>query len=375
MIIRLLVFTLTAGFLLTSPTARADEYVRCLQNQLTELGYDPGPVDGLWGKRTKAAAIDLRETEPRLQNIDMLDNPRRISAISWCREVGIQFSKARQYRPVDELPPDMLFDDDMTLFEKSRIRSNARRARNELRTFYRIDPAGLTTVIAGSDIRQLSDNLRKAMRKRGGPTNGMTSFVKEHCKSADPYAAFALYGIIVICTDAALPHEEAWKNISKSLNRIMIHEFVHIYQLEYSLASTHPHRFRKNVNLVGPAWLIEGAAMMVELDLSRFDLDDTGFGGILKLLSGVYGTDLKLKNIKEVRSDEEYLISRYATFLLVKRFGLETVLDYWKIIGAGQSPREAFQTQFGMSITEFETLFEELRNSYVASVRYIKETS
>ena len=38
-----------------SPPAPADQSVRQIQGILQERGYDPGPLDGVMGKKTKAA--------------------------------------------------------------------------------------------------------------------------------------------------------------------------------------------------------------------------------------------------------------------------------------------------------------------------------
>ncbi len=41
----------------------SQQEIRILQGQLTELGYDPGPVDGLWGKKTEAALKQFQQDQ------------------------------------------------------------------------------------------------------------------------------------------------------------------------------------------------------------------------------------------------------------------------------------------------------------------------
>jgi peptidoglycan hydrolase-like protein with peptidoglycan-binding domain len=42
-------------------TAFADGMTRTVQEALVEKGFDPGPIDGIWGSKTKAALMKFQE--------------------------------------------------------------------------------------------------------------------------------------------------------------------------------------------------------------------------------------------------------------------------------------------------------------------------
>jgi len=43
-------------------TTFADNMTRTVQEALIEKGFDPGPVDGVWGSKTKAAVVKFQES-------------------------------------------------------------------------------------------------------------------------------------------------------------------------------------------------------------------------------------------------------------------------------------------------------------------------
>jgi hyperosmotically inducible periplasmic protein len=51
----------TTGDMRSSPQVQAD--VRIAQERLKEKGYDPGPLDGIWGPRTASAVSEYQRTE------------------------------------------------------------------------------------------------------------------------------------------------------------------------------------------------------------------------------------------------------------------------------------------------------------------------
>jgi hypothetical protein len=96
-----------AGLLALSIPAVADEAVSCVQQQLTDLGYAPGPVDGALGRRTQNAAASLaRDLGLALPELDAG------TAAQWCTEIAavaqgpaaeILSSRARYVLPADVL--------------------------------------------------------------------------------------------------------------------------------------------------------------------------------------------------------------------------------------------------------------------------------
>ena len=44
-------------------TARIQSDVRAAQEKLKDKGYDPGPIDGIWGPRTAAAVSEYQRKE------------------------------------------------------------------------------------------------------------------------------------------------------------------------------------------------------------------------------------------------------------------------------------------------------------------------
>ena len=351
---------LVALFLLCLATAsaRADEFVLCLQKQLSVLGHDPGPHDGLWGRKTQAATMALHAATPELQAIPALTNPRRTSAISWCRELGARFAHARAFRPSVQ-KPKFFFDDGMTDLQKGIARSALRKANYFLRLRHRIDPASHIHFVVGADPAQIAANLKASLRSRNEPTRGASAVVTKVCSGDQGWRGFALFNHIVICVGGDMPPPAELQKQRDLLVGLFVHELVHTYQYEVSLAKTQPDRFFPKPRHEGPDWMVEGAAMMVGMDYYWRTPSKPGKPSISHLQMPVRSSDLRLDDITKVWSVEEYAVSRFAVFLLSKRFGIDAVLGYWQRIGEGQSREQAFQSQFGLSMDAYKTKFEE----------------
>jgi peptidoglycan hydrolase-like protein with peptidoglycan-binding domain len=48
---------------MTASNAAGQTHVRAAQEKLKEKGFDPGPIDGIWGPRTAAAVSDFQRSE------------------------------------------------------------------------------------------------------------------------------------------------------------------------------------------------------------------------------------------------------------------------------------------------------------------------
>jgi peptidoglycan hydrolase-like protein with peptidoglycan-binding domain len=71
-----------ALFLQTSvSTSFADSMTRMVQEALTEKGFDPGPVDGVWGSKTKAAVMQFQESAGLTAN-GQVDGPTKSGLLS-----------------------------------------------------------------------------------------------------------------------------------------------------------------------------------------------------------------------------------------------------------------------------------------------------
>lgn len=49
------------GSFVTTSAATYDETIQQAQKKLKELGYDPGPIDGLWGRKTETAVKKFQQ--------------------------------------------------------------------------------------------------------------------------------------------------------------------------------------------------------------------------------------------------------------------------------------------------------------------------
>ena len=59
-------------------TSFADSMTRMVQEALTEKGFDPGPVDGIWGSKTKSAVMQFQESAGLTAN-GQIDGPTKSS--------------------------------------------------------------------------------------------------------------------------------------------------------------------------------------------------------------------------------------------------------------------------------------------------------
>lgn len=62
-------------------TAFADSMTRTVQEALVEKGFDPGPIDGMWGPKTKAAVVQFQESAGLTPN-GQIDGPTKSGLLS-----------------------------------------------------------------------------------------------------------------------------------------------------------------------------------------------------------------------------------------------------------------------------------------------------
>lgn len=82
---RYFLISIIALGLAAEPALASDRWVSCIQEELVTLGFNPGPIDGLWGRRT-ADALDA--TAEKFGRLDQFDATQREEACNFLRELN-----------------------------------------------------------------------------------------------------------------------------------------------------------------------------------------------------------------------------------------------------------------------------------------------
>ncbi|MEL6884447.1 MAG: hypothetical protein AAFP87_08060 [Pseudomonadota bacterium] len=349
---------------LAAPMATATPLLTCVQNQLAELGHDPGPADGQPGPATAAAAAlhqDGGETLPPL---------RTDTAQIWCRALGMTAPALQAHWPArqDDLiwvPDDLRNGPGFAILENAR---DAARAFYLERYGHQI--AGDFAILGGDDPRAL-EQAALARRKTTGRSTRDMFRTPMQCGSQRAPRARAYRDMAMLCWAAPPAYDAGWRAANQVWwARIVVHEYLHGIQNEL-LGGDFRRRLPSGQRALGPMWLVEGAAEVFEEEYfalhSRFNEYSIG--------THTRRARESIKRLADMHQrvvGRDYDVAQFAAHLLGERFGRKALIDYFGALQTSDSWDAAFRKTFGMSLDAFEQEFETMRSNLVLSYTFAK---
>lgn len=373
---KFIIFLVFAMLLCPLPISAANQFVKCVQEQLVVLGHNPGPIDGALGKRTRAALQKAVVDNPELDTLPRISNRY---AVTWCRELAQGNFRTRSRMPFFD---GMIVESD--LVEESPIEQEIREQMRNLRIWY-ADRFGIRTASRPTIVIAQSGKSAIALGRKAGKQIGLRSIgsksIRQKCDGPDDgTAGFAGPHIIYFCF-TKLPNggEVLSPEIARFLSIAIPHEYFHLVQ--YELAADKVARFYKKGSRppaphLRPSWLTEGSAdYLAHLYTYRTVRRDAVIKWSFDVASGIKHKLRDIAKNRTLSNAEHYIVSMFAAHLLGERSGAGSVVKYWEKIGQGIKHDTAFEEAFGMTRKAFETEFEVLRSDYVKATDFIKRTS
>ncbi|WP_417209382.1 hypothetical protein [Antarctobacter sp.] len=356
-----------------------DAHVACVQGQLVALGHAPGPVDGLTGPRTRDALRAYVDTldAARRGVLDALPAFDARSSVGWCREIGLSAPVARAVMP-SSTPPQVFIGPDVHPEIADHVMTAFLEAEAFLYRRYGVQVASQVRIIVATN----ADAWQRLVAEAG--TMALQSWAdvraraRRDCETEFGLGASASRDGVSFCgTTLALRTPALGELYRMVLSVTMAHELVHNVQRELSYDKVprwvnDPDSVRPRM---GPAWMVEGTAQVVEQAFMR-----EKFGrfvpGLHAMRTLAAGSELTLRQIRlagEVRASEAYDVSAYAVAMLVERYGEETLFRFWRVVGETDNWFTAFEQVYGMTVQAFEDLYPTLRDDQMAQREFLAD--
>lgn len=349
---------------LTPIAAIADDSVRCVQNQLSALGHNPGAPDGLLGRRTVAAFEAYAHDIAYAADAPLMP----ASATAWCRRIGLEHPALQRFWPSRNGRARVIFGDDVHPRVRAVVEQQISSLHQTIARRMQVDIAGTDLLIVGSSVRDLTDLVTQNLPYRT-TFPALAAALDGQC-SGDPIqpGAFTVQGIAVICVPS---NTTFGSGFSPGFFRdMMAHEVSHL--IVRQLLGTLPNwtSDADRVPLGGPIWLHEGLA--------------TVFGEALSLgrsPSTIYSTqerrmtersypplaDLEERAALETLRTEVYLVGAMAAAILVEDHGFAGFGTLFEEMATGARFETAFQSAFGQPVAAFYAAFDTRVNPAAAA--------
>ena len=94
MLHKFLNLTFTLILIVASQAVSADSRVKAVQEKLSELGYNPGVADGLWGRKTQSALEQFLSSKGQVFDGLLDENELKLLAIDNIRCAATSHSKS-----------------------------------------------------------------------------------------------------------------------------------------------------------------------------------------------------------------------------------------------------------------------------------------
>jgi hypothetical protein len=253
---------------------------------------------------------------------------------------------ARLPTPVPALPASRFqFGRNVSLADRAEIEAGVSLATRYLKALADLKPPAVT-VYAYVDIADVSVPWE-------GIASASGNSPAEIQRELGIYVAQALPGTVLINVGAA-----QWKELTSVHQlRLAVHEYFHAVQMDLvgpKLAKLYYSSPTDQVTPVGPNWLLEGSAELIGWSALQsadlLSLDDH--------IAKLQPPDLSLAGLESflgffIHGQPSYDLSLDAVYRLVSVRGPASLVQYYGLIGAGQTWQSAFEQAFGQTPADF----------------------
>ena len=353
----------------------------CVQNQLAALGHAPGPIDGIIGPQSIAAASDWLDTQDRAVKATFPGLSQK-SAFRWCRQLGALQPGLATFWPSAAARGwgDRLYVDEAGVqgtIKKLMMVSALTQAEEYFRESHQIELAATFDVLGAENASDLNRLIREWGARRNFRSTGLPQIADDRCGDDFSLGIAMRYLIALSRHPSDTEHPLGWSWWEQHLESIKLiaHEFAHMVQ--YDLSADYPLRRIGNdrQRVIGPKWMTEGTAeyfaQVIEADRVDEDLP-----GMFWLYLGAYGFDDPLRDLRDTRpwpNEAHYDVGHFAVRILADIYGPEPLLEYWINVGKTQSCDQAFRDTFGMDRADFERDFEAMRKDVGQILTYKRQ--
>ena len=349
----------------------ASERVSCVHAQLALLGFEAGQDNGTIHAELREAARGFYRDRGAEGGFALPFNDR--NAGQWCRRLGLTDATLQAAWP--SRAAVRIYTDPIAADEKRGLLSAAI---GETRKFYReqfdVSLASSFALVATDDLAQLDTLVARALSERGARARKKPFAVERICQGRKVGAA-ANRDFIAMCWRKPDAYGAVWQaEITPVLTKVLVHEYMH--QVQYELANDNPARrlADKSDWVLGPSWMVEGSAEVIEAAYANRLSDDTEGQRLFNMQSSARKARVLLSDLNKtgsVRGGPAYGTARFAAFVLAERYGVQSLFDYFEALGDTGDRDAAFAQVFKLTRAQFEADFETLRRDFGAARDYI----
>ena len=340
--------------LLAGPAMADHAAVTCVQSQLRAAGYDPGPVDGYPGRRTRLAIIDFSEARGKL-GLPVLTEE---NGTVLCRLIGEAVPELQAYWPAAQDP--------IILTAAPGIRDNVRTeiaamARDTLHRFAADFDVRLAMPMRFVVAEGEAEFVRMMDEASNGNLRNLEQRAEEHCNDESGVSGVTYGELIGICL---VPGQELGRGVDLfSLENVVAHEMVHSAQRQLTGRPPRSGSFQDFVDHRGPLWLTEGSATMIAEALATPDIYEVRFLQVLEEeLTAIGWPDLarhELRPENDIETDRLYAGGTLAVARLLSPApeDLARIFRFYEAIGRGSDWQSAFADHFGQTPADAYSAF------------------
>jgi hypothetical protein len=336
----------------TLARAQLDTGISCVQAQLVAAGYDPGPVDGQVGTRTRQALEEFQAKEGALTP-HKLDLPLGNAV---CRMIGLLRPDLQEHWPTKQHGRiQIVSDPSVPESTVAALTASAIRAYRKIDELLDVRLAGRDVMVIASTPRQL---LTLIKAHSGVPLADIRTGVEEACNSRRGLSGHAIPGLIYVCAapDAGGDAQSAreWRDF------LIAHELLHLVQFQLMGAVPVERGDKAVLDRHGPIWLAEGVAQAfgnrVALDAPDWHYRIVNYKRLESNFPSL--TALELESTVQTRRADVYRAGTVAAIDLVDLFGYPKIASFYDFLGRGSAWKVAFEKAFGIGVQDFYKHYE-----------------
>ena len=333
----------------TTVLAQLQEGIRCVQEQLTAAGFDPGPSDGRLRSKTRRALTAYQEKHGTLSSRKLDETLGN----AYCRLIGLQQPALQEHWPAkSDSRPVMVFSKSISDDVIKEINSSVDRAYDRFDELFGLQLAGRDVIVVGSREHELK---RLISRNSIIAIRHLTQDIRNACAWKGEVAGASLPGIYFVCVNAgrgAGPINDRPRLDFQIANGVM-----GLVQRQLGGSVPYERGQKELLESHGPAWLSTGVSQAfgnrVALNVPDWDFRNVIYRRHQNRFPDL--AELEFQRSFSQRPADVHRAGAIAAIDLVDLFGYPAIGEFYSHLGTGTGWKASFERAFGISVDEFYT--------------------